>query len=143
MRRILIVGLLLLYAGAAAAQVIMAPPAQDAAGKQFYPPPPGMAAIYFYSPVTSGPGINVFLGQNELGWLGARTYMRVDVAPGWHAMRCSLEYVADPESITLAPGDTRFVAVDMPRDRAGCAIRETSSDVGRADVLRGLRALTR
>src|SRR5229473_951523 len=44
----------------AAAQVAMAPPAQDAAGKQFNPPPTGMAAIYFYNPLTTGPVIKVF-----------------------------------------------------------------------------------
>ena len=49
----------------------MAPPGQDAAGKQFNAPPPGMAAVYFYNPMNSGPVINVMLGALVIGEAGA------------------------------------------------------------------------
>jgi len=143
MRYMLVAGLMLACAGAAMAEIPRAPLEQDAAGKQFNPPPPGMAAVYFYSPVAAGPGINVFVGPNEIGWLAPQTWMRVELSPGWHAMRCSLEYVADPESIRVAAGDIRFVAVDMPAGKTRCSIREMPSDAGRVGVLQGFRVLQR
>jgi hypothetical protein len=143
MRYMIVAGLLLAFAGAAMAEIPRAPLEQDTAGKQFNPPPPGMAAVYFYRPVAAGPGINVFVGQNEIGWLAPQTWMRVELSPGWHAMRCSLEYVADPESIRMTAGDMRFVAVDRPAGQARCSIRETASDVGRVGVMQGFRVLQR
>ena len=54
MRQGLLAGMTLLLASCGTAQVAMAPPGQDAAGKQFNPPPPGLAAVYFYNPMTAG-----------------------------------------------------------------------------------------
>jgi len=134
-------GMMLLLAGCGAAQVAMAPPGQDAAGKQFNPPPPGMAAIYFYNPLTSGPVINVMEGPMVIGQLAPMTWMRIETSPGWHAMRCVTSNSANPSSITVAPGDMRFVEVDMPPGALICTIQVTSPDAGRNGVLSGSRAL--
>jgi hypothetical protein len=134
-------GMMLLLAGCEAAQVAMAPPGQDAAGKQFNPPPPGMAAIYFYNPLISGPVINVMEGPMVIGQLAPMTWMRIETSPGWHAMRCVTSNSANPSSITVAPGDMRFVEVDMPPGALICTIQETSPDAGRNGVLSGSRAL--
>ena len=132
---------MLLLAGCGAAQVAMAPPGQDAAGKQFNPPPAGMAAVYFYNPITSGPVINVGVGPMIVGQLGPMTWMRVELSPGWHAMRCVTSNSANPSSITLSPGDIRFVDVEMPPGSPVCTIQETGPDAGRAGVLSGSRAM--
>ena len=71
MRQGLLAGMTLLLASCGTAQVAMAPPGQDAAGKQFDPPPPGMAAVYFYNPMNSGPVINVMQGALVIGRAGA------------------------------------------------------------------------
>ena len=133
--------MVLLTVCGAAAQVAMAPPAQDAAGKQFNPPPAGMAAIYFYNPLTTGPVINVFEGPIAIGQLGPMTWIRIETSPGWHAMRCVTPDAVNPSSITVAPGDMRFVEVDMPSGAPVCTIQEAGTDAGRAGVLAGSRAL--
>jgi|ERR1041384_112364 hypothetical protein len=132
-------GILLLAACSAPPTVSMAPPGQDAAGKQFNPPPAGMAAVYFYNPTNSGPAINVTVGPMVIGSLAPTTWMRVELGAGWHAMSCTTANSANPSSITLAPGQMRFIDVEMPPGSAVCSIREASSDAGRAAVLAGQR----
>ena len=56
-------------------------------------------------------------------------------------MRCGTSNSANPSSITLAPGDLRFVEVDMPPGALICTIQETGPDAGRNGVLAGSRAL--
>jgi len=119
----------------------MAPPGQNFAGKQFNPPPPGLAAVYFYNPITSGPAITVFEGPTAVGQLAPMTWMRIETSPGWHAIRCVTPDSVNPTSITLAPGDMRFVAVEMPPGAPVCTIQQTGPDAGRAGVLAGNRAL--
>jgi hypothetical protein len=133
--------MVLLTSCGAAAQVAMAPQSQDAAGKQFSPPPAGMAAVYFYNPLTTGPVINVFEGPVAIGQLGPMTWMRIETSPGWHAMRCVTPDAVNPTSIIVAPGDMRFVEVDRPPGAPVCTIQEAGTDAGRAGVLAGSRAL--
>jgi len=141
MRQALLGGLMLALAGCGAAQVAMAPPNQDVAGKQFNPPPAGMAAIYFYNPVTTGPAINVREGPMFIGQLAPMTWMRIETTPGWHAMHCATSDSANWSSIRLAPGDIGFVDVEMSPGSLVCSIQQTGPDAGRAGVLAGSRAL--
>jgi hypothetical protein len=141
MRQGLLAGMTLLLASCGTAQVAMAPPGQDAAGKQFKPPPPGLAAVYFYNPMDSGPLINVMQGAMVIGRLAPLTWIRIETSPGWYTMRCVTWSSATPSSITLAPGDMRFVEVERPTGAAACAIQETGPDAGRSGVLSGDRAL--
>jgi hypothetical protein len=134
-------GMTLLLAGCGTVQVAMAPPGQDAAGKQFDPPSPGMTAVYFYDPVNSGPVINVMQGALVIGRLAPLTWIRIETSPGWYTMRCATWSSANLSSITLAPGDLRFVEVEMPSGAATCTIQETGPDIGRNGVLSGDRAL--
>jgi len=69
------------------------------------------------------------------------TWMRIETSPGWHAMRCVTSNSANPSSITVAPGDMRFVEVDMPPGAPICTIQETGPDAGRNGVLSGSRAM--
>ena len=133
--------MLLLAACSGPPPVSMAPPAQDAAGKQFNPPPAGMAAVYFYNPTNNGPPINVTVGPMVIGSLAPTSWMRVELAPGWHAMSCTTANSANPSSITLAPGQMRFIDIEMPPGSPVCSIREASSDAGRAGVLAGQRTM--
>jgi hypothetical protein len=141
MRQAFVGGMMLLLAGCGAAQVAMAPPGQDIAGKQFNPPPAGMAAVYFYNPISTGPVINVGAGPMIVGQLAPMTWMRAELSPGRHAMRCVTTYSSNPSSITLSPGDIRFVDVEMPPGSPVCTIQETGPDAGRAGVLSGSRAM--
>ena len=133
--------LLLLTACGNPAPVAMAPPGQDAAGKRFDPAPPGMAAVYFYNPTEAAPAINVTVGPMVIGTLAPMSYMRVELGAGWHAMSCQTYNSTSPSSITVAPGQMRFVDVEMPPGAPACSLRETSPDVGRAAVLAGARAM--
>ena len=133
--------MMLLLAGCGPAQVAMAPPGQDAAGKQFRPPPPGMAAVYFYNPVNSGPLIDVMQGALVIGRRAPLTWIRIETSPGWYTTRCVTWSSANSSSITLAAGDVRFVEVAMPSGAAACTIGETGAEAGRSGVLSGGRAL--
>ena len=120
--------------------VAMAPAAQDAAGKQFGPPPPGMAAVYFYNPTNGGPTINVTAGAMVVGSLAPQSWMRVELSPGWHAMSCNTASSVNPSSITLAPGQIRFIDVEMAPGAPACSIQEANAEAGRSGVLAGSRA---
>jgi hypothetical protein len=133
--------MLLLAACSGPPPVSMAPPGQDAAGKQFNPPPAGMAAVYFYNPTNNGPAINVTVGPMVIGSLAPTSWMRVELAAGWHAMSCTTASSANPSSITLAPGQMRFIDIEMAPGSPVCSIREASPDTGRAGVLAGQRTM--
>ena len=140
-RSVLGASMLLLAACSGPPPVSMAPPGQDAAGKQFNPPPAGMAVVYFYNPTNNGPVINVTVGPMVIGSLAPASWMRVELAPDWHAMSCTTANSANPSSITLAPDQMRFVDIEMPPGAPACSIREASADAGRAGVLAGQRTM--
>lgn len=140
MRRIVVMAMLLTAACSGPPPVTYAPAAQDAAGKAFDPPPPGMAAVYFYNPTNNGPAINVTAGAMVIGRLAPLSWMRVELGAGWHAISCTTASSANPSSITVAPGQIRFIDIEMPPGSAVCSIREASPEAGRAGVLAGQRA---
>ena len=126
-------------AGCASGQVTPASPNQDTIDRQFGPPPAGMAAVYFYNPAAGGSAVNVMAGAMVVGQLAPKSWMRIALSPGWHAMRCITTDSANPSSITLAAGDIRYVDVEMPAGAQACTIRETGAEAGRAGVLAGNR----
>jgi hypothetical protein len=134
-------GVLLLAACSGPPPVPMASPGQDAAGKQFNAPPPGMAAVYFYNPTNNGPAINLTVGAMVIGSLAPTSWMRVELGAGWHAMSCTTANSVNPSSITVAPGQMRFIDVEMPPGAPVCSIREASPGAGRAAVLAGQRTM--
>ena len=67
-------------------------------------------------------------GAMVVGQLAPKSWMRVELSPGWHAMRCITADSANPSSITLAPGDIRYVDVEMPAGAQACTIREQLLD---------------
>jgi hypothetical protein len=141
MRHVVIAGSLLLLAACGQTQVPTASPALDATGKQFGPPPANLAAIYFYNPTSAGPIISVVVGVNTMGQVAPQTWMRVERQPGWHELRCISPGAANATSLTLAPGDLRFVDVEQPPGQATCTIRETAPEQGRSAVLKGNRVM--
>ena len=142
MRRILVALLLpFVMAACQSSTVAMAPPGQDAAGKQFNPPPPGTAAIYFYNPAAASPVLNVSVDGLYIGQLGTQTWMRAEINAGHHVFRCRGGNSGNGIWLNLAPGQIRFIDVQMLPGQYVCTIRETGPDVGRAGVLNGSRAL--
>lgn len=141
MGKVFVAGLLLLAAACAQTPVPAASPALDAAGKQFGPPPAGQAAIYFYNPASAGPNITVAVGVNTMGQVAPKTWMRVERTPGFHELRCISPTAANATTITLAPGDVRFVDVEQASGQANCTVRDTAPEQGRSAVLQGSRVM--
>lgn len=120
--------------------VAMAPPGQDIAGKQFGPPPPGMGAVYFVNPSTASPVLNVTANGQEIGRLGTQTWMRTELAAGPYTLRCRGGGSANAINITIAPGNIRYVDVQMLPGQYVCTIRETDPGSGQSAVMNGSRA---
>jgi hypothetical protein len=56
-------------------------------------------------------------------------------------MRRATSDSVNPSSISLSPGDMRFVDVEMPPGAPVCTIQETGPNASQATVLAGSRAL--
>ena len=142
MYRSIAAALLLALAGCSqGTTVAMAPPGQDAVCKQFGPPPPGTGAVYFYNPSTASPLLYVSVDGMYVGQLGTRTWMRTELNAGHHNLRCRGGNSGNAIWINVAPGDMRFIDVQMLPGEVICTIRETDPGTGRAGVLSGSRAL--
>lgn len=128
-------------AGCAATPVATAPPGADISGKQFAPPPPGLGAVYFYYPTTVGPAINVGVGPQRVTRLGPMTWARVELSPGGHVLHCRGPNSANSLSLSIAPGDMRFIDIQEPVGAYACTIQETGPEAGRAAIMAGTRAL--
>lgn len=138
---------------AGCASVPMAGPTADAEGKRFDSPAPGQSALYLYRSSLLGSEVAFTLADNgqPIGTLANRTWIRVDVAPGQHVITCTApshapltQTSAQAATIDLAPGETRFLEVDVwpglplnPR----CQATEVPADQGRAAVSGGNRAV--
>lgn len=140
MRRSMIAVLMLGLAACQGSNVAMAPPGQDIAGKQFAPPPPGMGAVYFFNPSTASPVLNVTANGQEIGRLGTQTWMRTELAAGPYTMRCRGGGSANALQMNIAPGNIRYVDVQMLPGQYVCSIRETDPGLGQSAVMNGSRA---
>lgn len=140
MRRSVIAVLMLGLAACEGSNVAMAPPGQDIAGKQFAPPPPGMGAVYFFNPSTASPVLNVTANGQEIGALGTQTWVRTELAAGPYTMRCRGGNSANALQMNIAPGNIRYVDVQMLPGQYVCSIRETDPGSGQAGVMNGSRA---
>lgn len=121
--------------------VPMAPPPMDAAGRQFAPPPSGLGAVYFFNPSDSSPVLNVRADGREIGRLGTQTWMRAEFSPGDHTFHCWGGGSTNQTTITVAPGDMRFINVQMLPGQYVCSIGESDPGFGRASVSAGARAM--
>jgi hypothetical protein len=135
------VALALASAGCQSASVPMAPPGMDNAGRQFAPPPAGLAAVYFFNPSSASPVLNVRADGREIGQLGTQTWMRAEFAPGNHTFHCWGGSSTNQTTIRVAPGDMRFINVQMLPGQYVCSIGESDPDTGRAGVTNGSRAM--
>ena len=130
--------LLLLLVGACAA-VPMASQGDDAAGKTFAAPQPGTGSVYIYRDDVIG-GLRVVEiteGQRLIGDLASHTWLRVDLTPGAHAIRCKFESPAVlPTSVS--EGDIRYIAVSFGIGR--CILNEVDAATARPAILAGKRA---
>ena len=132
--------LLLGLAACESSNVGMASQGQDIAGKQFAPPPPGMGAVYFFNPATASPVLNVRANGQEIGALGTQTWMRTELAAGPYTLRCRGAGSANAMNMDVAPGNIRYVDVQLLPGQYVCTIRETDPGSGQAAVMNGSRA---
>jgi len=127
------------------APVPMASPEANAAGQSFQPPPPGQAALYIFREGRFNAAylLTAWVGQRQLGQLGADTWFRIDAEPGAQSLRCTTSESSELLQVQLAPGEIRYVEIaarlgwSVPR----CAISEVSREQGQAAVRKGQRAL--
>ena len=85
--------------------------------------------------------LNVSVDGLYIGQLGTQTWMRAEINAGHHVFRCRGGNSGNGIWLNLAPGQIRFIDVQMLPGQYVCTIRETGPDVGRASVLNGSRAL--
>lgn len=136
MRKLFLMFLLLV---GACGSVPLAQPSDDAAGKTFAAPPTGMGAVYIYRDDTIG-GLRVVeitSGQRMLGDLAWHTWMRVDLTPGTHTIRCKFESPAILP-ITLSEGEIRYIEVSFGIGR--CLLNEVDAAKARPAITAGKRA---
>lgn len=127
----------------------MAPASADAEGKLFDPPAPGSAVLYIYRDQLLGAEtvLAVADGQQRVGTLANKTWLRTEVGPGPQMITCaSLNgfEAPRPTAIDVAPGDIRFLQVEIspgPPLSPRCTATEVPPDQGRAEVQRGQRAM--
>ncbi|HYD04871.1 MAG TPA: hypothetical protein VEC60_04055 [Reyranella sp.] len=130
---------------AACVGVPLAPPDRDAAAKRFDPPRPGLAALYVVregSFVTAP--LAVLVDQRPAGALGHDSYLRVELAPGWHDVRArdlDTGRQLAATNIQLDVGDIRFVSLanavletPLTSTMTEVSAREVPAPQGRAAV---------
>ena len=100
-----------------------------------------MGAIYFYNPSTASPLLYISVDGLYIGQLGTQTWMRAEFNAGHHVLRCRGGNSGNALWMNVAPGDMRFVDVQMLPGEVICTIRETDPGTGRAGVQSGSRAL--
>jgi hypothetical protein len=126
------------------ASVPMTSPGMDAAAKGFPAPSPGASAIYIYrqnGAVGGALAFSVTLGQRSLGQLGPGTFFLVEVTPGTHELRCVGSENSEAASVTLAPGELRYVELSV-RFGVGigrCSVAEVNGTRPRCRLARPAR----
>jgi len=100
-----------------------------------------MGAVYFFNPASASPVLNVRANGREIGRLGTQTWMRAEFAPGPNTFHCWGGNSTNQVTINVAPGDMRFIDVEMQPGQYVCTIREADPGAGRAGVLNGSRAV--
>lgn len=84
--------------------------------------------------------LNVTANGHEIGRLGTQTWMRTELAAGPYTLRCRGGRSANAINMEIAPGNIRYVDVQMLPGQYVCTIRETDPGSGQAAVMNGSRA---
>jgi hypothetical protein len=84
--------------------------------------------------------LNVLVNGRDVGRLGTQTWMRAEFAPGDQLVRCIGGQSSSAFSIYLAPGEIRFIDIEMTPGQPACSVREVLPADGRSAVLMGGRA---
>ncbi|MDP2332106.1 MAG: hypothetical protein Q8M19_15570 [Reyranella sp.] len=134
---------LLLLAGCASVPLESAQ--EDARGKQFLSPPPDRGSLYVYrqGPMGAPVAIAVTLAGQPETPLAPDTFVWLEPAPGAIDVRCAGTDGGADTSVTVGPGETRFVEVAFRPGLMGsrCAVTEVAEAEGRAAVLASKRAV--
>jgi hypothetical protein len=137
LKRVLAAGavfVVILASGCASVQ--MASPEQDAAAKSFAASP-GMANIYVYRNESMGAAMKmpVALDGKLVGDTGAKTYLRLEVAPGSHTVTSKTENDS-AVTVNAVAGRNYFLwqEVKMGLMSARSALQEVDEATGKAGV---------
>lgn len=143
MKRLVLMAAASGLAACGADPVPMATPAETIAGQQFAAPPDGRSALYIYC--KKGDCITMVAGMDRdtLALLQGNMWLRVDVKPGPHDIRCNTQVLKDPGGILpvdLKPDETVFVAMSVhPLNTPSCRLKLESAEVAKPIVLSGQR----
>jgi hypothetical protein len=113
----------------------------DAYGSNFPQPLPGEAALYIVRDAApeGAPPINLTIGRRPMGGLASLTWMRFDLQPKLYDLRAFGTSASTELIITVAPGQTRFMQVELNGNSA--EILEISPRDGRRIVRQGQRTM--
>jgi hypothetical protein len=118
----------------------------DASGQQFAPVPE-RGVIYVYRPekvLSESTDLNLEVDGRMLAVLTTGTWLRVEVPPGAHELRCVGNFTGGTR-VALSASDVRFYEATAGLGMWGrpvCTLAEVQAASGRAGVLRGRRAPT-
>ena len=84
--------------------------------------------------------IKVVVNGQEIGLLGAQTWLRAKIAPGERTVRCWGADSSSALSVFVMPGEIRFFEIQMVPGQGACSVMEASAADGRSGVLMGGRA---
>ena len=141
MRTAMTLGLALLLAGCAGNSAPLATPEQDAAGKQFVSPATGLAALYVFRETGGGPDFTVTSEGRTLGRLGGHQWLRVELAPGTHAVHCTASKYSDLVSTTyvnLLPDTIHYASATLWESGFSCRLIVEDRDF-MGSITRGTR----
>lgn len=119
----------------------MATAEADTVGKRFDTPPDGMAALYVYR-VHPGDLMTITAGHRTLGAIGGRSWLRVDLSPGTHDVRCVNPPVSSgvgSAQVVLAPGEIKYLSAALSLATFSCRLAEEPAGVARPAILAGGR----
>lgn len=113
----------------------------DSVGKRFDAPLDGMAALYVYR-VRPGDLMNITAGQRTLGAIGGHSWLRVELPPGIHDVRCvnpPMSSGVGSAQVVLASGEIKYLSATISLATFSCRLTEEPVNVARPAILAGGR----
>lgn len=104
-------------------------------------PPPGMASLYVYEGSRDA-HYTISVGQKTLGILGRHNWLRVDLEPGRHDLRCAAPILYNSVVsllVDLKSGEVKYISADISLATMSCRLEVESLETARPLILAGKR----